>query len=250
MTATASCHPIRLLSLPPPYRLVVSDRLGSSFRDTCLYAEELRAGAFVWVPQPDLIEFAVVLEPEVPLNTARWALFCGMTALADTISSTCPPETRVSLEWPDAVNIDDIQLGGGRLGWPESCHVDDVPSWLVFSTMLTAWHEEPRCCEPLRGVRSAERKSCWTEIHATFIEGFARYFLRGFDVWCRHGSEAVSGPYLARLRSRKTQGRLALLEAGDLLVQRTQAAPAEQRSLMPALDNPSWLDANTGYPRL
>ena len=85
MTATASCHTIRLLSLPPPYRLVISDRLGSSFRDTCRCAEKLRAGAFVWVPQPDLIEFAVVLEPEVPLNTARWALFCGMTALADTI---------------------------------------------------------------------------------------------------------------------------------------------------------------------
>ena len=104
----------------------------------CEIAAEAGAGTLVWVRRYDLVEFAVVLEPDEPLRSARRAFFAGMNALADAIAAHCPPEREVSFDWPDAIRFDAGLLGGGRLGWPAECTEDDIPEWLVFGVILRA----------------------------------------------------------------------------------------------------------------
>ncbi|HKH00607.1 MAG TPA: biotin/lipoate--protein ligase family protein, partial [Bradyrhizobium sp.] len=128
------------LDLPPGYTLVALRELGDAFAHGCDIAAEAGAGTLVWVRRYDLVEFAVILEPDEPLFSARRAFFAGMNAVADAIAAHCPPEREVSFGWPDAIKFDGGLLGGARLGWPADCGEHDIPAWLVFGVILRAAH--------------------------------------------------------------------------------------------------------------
>ena len=126
----------RALDLPPLFNPVPLREAGDAFAHACAIAEEEGAGALVWVRRYDLAEFAVVLEPEEPLAQARRAIYAGMNALADALAAHAPPERPITFDWPDAIRVDGVLVGGGRLGWPPDTRPDEVPSWLVFSGMI------------------------------------------------------------------------------------------------------------------
>src|SRR5690242_17917590 len=88
----------RTLSLPPPFRVIVLREVGDAFAHACAHAPELGAGGLVFVGRFDLAEFAVVLEPEEPLASARLAFYAGMIALCDTLAALAPPEKPIAVE--------------------------------------------------------------------------------------------------------------------------------------------------------
>src|SRR5258708_24893492 len=96
----------RTLDLPPPFRLVVLREVGDAFCHACAHARELGAGTLVFVGRLDLAEFAVVLEPDEPLAAARLAFYAGMLALGDALAAPAPPETPITIDWPDTIAID------------------------------------------------------------------------------------------------------------------------------------------------
>ena len=59
------------LDLPPPYTLVTLRETGDAFAHAGRIAPEAGAGTHVHVGRFDLLEFALVLEPEEPLARAR-----------------------------------------------------------------------------------------------------------------------------------------------------------------------------------
>src|SRR6266853_6975778 len=124
------------LDLPPPFRLVVLREVGDAFAHACAHAGKLGAGTLAYVGRFDLAEFAVVLEPDEPLRTARRAFYAGMAALTDALRAYAPPNKSVTIDWPDAIRIDGGLVGGGRLGWPPSVKEDEPPPWLVFGAMI------------------------------------------------------------------------------------------------------------------
>src|SRR5580692_6018049 len=124
------------LDLPPPYRAVALREVGDAFTHATQIAAEAGAGTLVHIGRFDLAEFAVVLEPEEPLRTARRAAYAGMNALANALAVHAPPEKPISLDWPDAIYIDRGLVGGGRLAWPAGADEDAPPSWLVFAAMI------------------------------------------------------------------------------------------------------------------
>src|SRR5689334_24983331 len=88
----------RKLDLPPPFRLITLREVGDAFAHAVGVAAEEGAGTLVHVGRFDLAEFAVVLEPEEPLATARRALYAGLTALADALAVHAPPEKPISFD--------------------------------------------------------------------------------------------------------------------------------------------------------
>src|SRR6202521_15690 len=105
----------RALDLPPPFRLVTLREVGDAFAHAKAIAAEAGAGTLVYVGRFDLVEFAVVLEPEEPLRTARRAFYAGMVALHDALSAHAPPERPIAFAWPDSIHVDGGLIGGGRL---------------------------------------------------------------------------------------------------------------------------------------
>ena len=53
------------------FRLVTLREVGDAFEYAKAHASELGAGALIYVGRFDLAEFAVVLEPDEPLRSAR-----------------------------------------------------------------------------------------------------------------------------------------------------------------------------------
>src|SRR5262245_59835311 len=118
----------RILDLPPPFRLVVLREVGDAFAHACTRAAALGAGTLVFVGRYGLAEFAVVLEPDEPLATARSAFYAGMIALVDTLAALAPPEKPIAIAWPDAIEVDRGLVGGGRLAWPPATAETAVPN--------------------------------------------------------------------------------------------------------------------------
>src|SRR3982075_4548859 len=79
------------LDLPPGYTLVPLREFGDAFVHGCAIAPDAGAGTLVWVRRYDLVEFAVVLEPDEPLVAARGGVFAGMNAVADADGAPFPP---------------------------------------------------------------------------------------------------------------------------------------------------------------
>jgi hypothetical protein len=203
----------------------------------------------VHVGRFDLAEFAVVLEPEEPLRTARRAVYAGMAALADALAVHAPPEKPIAFDWPDAVRVDGGLVGGGRLAWPADAAEDDVPAWLVFGAMIrtVAMGE----AEPgLRPLGSALEEEGFDDLGSgRLVESFARHLMVGIDAWHERGFGAVAQTYLARLAPEPGLRR-DLAENGDLIVRRVATSLSEQRPLVGALATPSWLDPATRGPRV
>ena len=236
------------LDLPPPFRLVTLREVGDAFAHATTVAAEEGAGTLVYVGRFDLAEFAVVLEPEEPLKTARRALYAGLTALADALAVHAPPEKPITFDWPDAVRVDGGLVGGARLAWPQGADENEPPDWLVFGAMIrtVAMGDEEPGMRPLR-PRSRRR--------ASTISAPAAWWRASRAIsWSR----STPGRKKASARWRRTiwRGlrpragvRRDIDDNGDLLVRRMGKTEAERRSLVRALAQPSWLDPATGGPR-
>ncbi len=239
------------LDLPPGYTLVALRELGDAFAHGCAIASDAGAGTLVWVRRYDLVEFAVVLEPDEPLASARRAFFAGMNAVADAISAHCPPEREVNFDWPDAIRFDAGLLGGARLGWPQDCAEDDIPAWLVFGVILRA--ADMAHVEEVQAASGVSLLSEGFEMIDTdaIIESFARHLMTTFDQWNERGFEAIGRDYLARLPVRKAGERRTIDRNGDLLVKPPAGSGAPDRaSLVDALARAAWYDPQARGPKL
>src|SRR3954449_2413521 len=219
------------LDLPPGYTLVALRELGDAFARACEIAAETGAGTLVWVRRYDLVEFAVVLEPDEPLRSARRALFAGMNALADAIAAHCPPEREVSFDWPDAVRFDGGLLGGGRLGTPADCSEAEIPAWLVFGVILRA--ADMAHIEEVQAAAGVSLLSEGFEMidGEAIIGSFARHLMTAFDRWNERGFDAIGMDYLARLPPHKAGERRSIDRNGDLLLKLPAGSGYDRSSL-------------------
>ncbi|HVU21842.1 MAG TPA: biotin/lipoate--protein ligase family protein [Rhizomicrobium sp.] len=236
------------LLLPPPFSLVTLRELGDAFAHAKAIAAESGAGTIVYVGRFDLAEFAVVLEPDEPLRTARRTFYAAMCALAEALIALAPPETPVDIVWPDALAVNAGGVGGGRLGWPRGAQEDKPPDWLVFGAMIrtVSMSDAPG----LHPLSTALEEEGFTDFAAArLVESFARHLMLMTDTWQERGFAAIAHEYLRRL-PRESGTRRDIDENGDLLIRRVGRAEPERRQLLPALAKPSWLDPKTGGPRL
>jgi len=235
------------LVLPPLFTPVRLRELGNAFAHACAIAPDSGAGTIVHVGRFELAEFALVLEPEEPLRSARRALYAGMTALTDALTGAAEPETAVNITWPDAVTVNGGLVGGGRLAWPAHTGEDQVPDWLVFGAMIrvVSMSGQDPGLNPL--VTTLTDEGFQTATTNLIIDRFARHFMVAVDIWRESGFDAVAKTYLSRLPLEKGVRR-DIDDNGDLTVRRMGSDDVERKPLAEALSAPSWIDPATGGP--
>jgi biotin/lipoate A/B protein ligase family protein len=236
------------LDLPPPFSLVTLREIGDAFAHAQAIASKEGAGSLVHVGRFDLSEFAVVLEPDEPLASARRAFYVCMVALYDAMLTHAPPEHRIEIRWPDAIHVDGGLVGGGRLAWPAGTAEAAVPDWLVFgaSVRLVSLGREEAGLRPLATALDEEG---FDDLGSgRLVEGFARHLMLALDAWRAGELAAVTRQYLDRLRMEKG-ATPALSGEGDLLVRWRGKAEPDRHKLADALAAPSWLDPAAGGPR-
>lgn len=234
--------------LPPPFRLVKLREVGDAFAHAKAVAAEAGAGTLVHVGRFDLVEFAVVLEPEEPLRSARRAFYAGMVALRDALAANAPPERPIAFVWPDAIEVDGGLVGGGRLAWPAETAETEVPQWLVFGGCVrtVAMGEKQAGLVPIPAALDEEGFGDLGS--GRLVESFARHLMVAVDAWRANEFASVTRIFLEHLRTEK--GAAAGLDAaGDLLIRWRGQREPDRHSLAAALAAPSWLDPATGGPR-
>jgi biotin-(acetyl-CoA carboxylase) ligase len=236
------------LDLPPAFRLVSLREIGDAFAHAQGIAAEEGAGTLVWVGRFDVVEFAVVLEPDEPLAQARRAFYAGMAALVDALAVHAPPEKPINVDWPDAVRVDGGLVGGGRLAWPKEAREDRPAPWLVFGAMIRTVEMTER--KPgLRPLGAALEEEGFHDLGSgQVVESFARHLMVLTDAWQEAGFGRLAESYLSRIAAEHGVER-SIDRAGDLLVRRVGERKIAKRRLLPALAVPSWLDPHTGAPR-
>lgn len=238
------------LQLPPPYSLVPLREAGDAFAHACAIAADEGAGTLAWVRRYDLAEFAVVLEPEGPLEDARRAIYAGMNALADALAVHAPPSRPITFDWPDTVRVDGVLVGGARLGWPEGARENETPDWIVFSGMIRT--AVIRADEPgLRPLLGALDELGFVALDAgEIVASFSRHLMAAFHEWSDTGFGSIASRWLDRL-PRKGDEHAEIAGNGDLLISHTASHGLRERKSLPeALARPSWLDPMTGTPWL
>jgi hypothetical protein len=236
------------LHLPPGYNLVTLREVGDAFVHAKTHAAQLGAGTLVYVGRFDLAEFAVVLEPDEPLRTARRAFYAGMAAIGEALAAFAPPEKPINFVWPATIEIDNGVVGGGQLAWPDTPE-DEPPPWLVFGGMIrtVSMAEGDPGLRPLSAALEEEGFEDLGSGH--LVESFARHLMVEIDAWQEKGFAAVAKDYLSRLKPEKGVSRNTD-DNGDLLVRRIGKVDVERRKLLPLLQAPpAWLDPGTGGPR-
>ena len=237
------------LDLPPPFRAVMLREVGDAFAHAIEVAPEAGAGTLVWVGRFDLVEFALVVEPDEPLVRARRTFYAGMVALMDALLVHAPPEKLIAVEWPDAIFVDGGLVGGARLAWPADAAEDAAPDWLVFGAMIrtvTTAAGEPG----LRPFAAALEEEGFDDVGSgRLVESFARHFMTVLDAWNEKGFATVQKSYLQWMPTE--QGvRRDIDENGDLLARRTGKVDPERRRLIPKLAETAWFDPQARGPRL
>src|SRR6266704_3713453 len=171
------------LDLPPAFRLVSLREVGDAFAHAQTIAAKEGAGTLVWVGRFDVVEFAVLLEPDEPLAEARRAFYAGMAALVDALAVHAPPEKPIQVDWPDAVRVDGGLVGGGRLAWPKGAREDRPPPWLVFGAMIRTVEMTER--QPgLLSLAAALEEEGFQDLGAgRLVESFARHLMVMIDAW-------------------------------------------------------------------
>jgi hypothetical protein len=235
---SVSVFDVSPLMLPPPYKIWSRAGLADAFDEACTVAVRQGAGTFVIAARADILDFAVVLEPDRRLEEARLVFLAGMNALAIAVGSVCPPEKQVVFGWPDRLFYDGALLGGGRLGWPSGCGEAEVPPWLVFGASLIAAKDHAPGLTPHSTSLTEEG---FGEDAPAILESFARHLMASFDDWNERGFEPIAAHYHSYLDAAQ---RTSLATNGDWITNEGR------QSLAKALAVPSWRDPITRAPRL
>jgi biotin-(acetyl-CoA carboxylase) ligase len=234
--------------LPPPFTLVSLREMGDAFAHAISIADAQGAGTLVHVGRFDLAEFAVVLEPEEPLKTARRAFYAGMAALTDALAAHAQPETAIRIDWPDSVLVNGGLVGGGRLAWPQGAGEDKTPAWVVFGAMVRtaslAGHEPG--ASPF--TTALDEEGFAGNFAGQLVESFAKHLMVGIDGWQADGFAAVARHYFEHMPPEKGMRR-DIDDNGDLLIRRMGKPDVERKALLPLLAKPAWFDPASKGPR-
>ncbi len=235
----------RKLDLPPVFREVALRESGNAFDHAQKIAPESGAGTLVWVGRFDLVEFAVVLEPDEPLVAARRAMYAGLAALADALAVHAPPEMALYYDFPATLLFNNGLIGGGQLAWPTNAKEKERPDWLVFGAMVRMHimdNLEPGEHAPFA---SLEGEGFDDIAAATLVESFSRHLMTQMDEWQNNGFAKVARAYLSRLPANPAVER-SIDGAGDLLSRTKNTADVKKQKLLPAIERALWLDHKTG----
>lgn len=236
------------LDLPPPFHVVRLREMGDAFAHAKAIAAEEGAGTVVHVGRFDLAEFAVVFEPEEPLQVARAVFYAGMVALRDALAAHAPPERTITFTWPDAIHVEGGLVGGGRLGWPTQAAETAPPEWLVFGASIrtVAMGDKDAGLRPLAAALDEEG---FDDLGSgRLVESFTRHLMVALDAWRTGEFATVTREFLHRLTTEKV-AMPSLDRNGDLLVRWRGQQEPDRHVLASALATPTWLDPKTGAPR-
>jgi biotin-(acetyl-CoA carboxylase) ligase len=173
----------------------------SAFETACLRASsrELGAGDVVWSRHASQIDIAIVLEPEVPLESAVQMLPLSMVAIGDCLGALTPPQVGLTFTWPGTIRLNGAHAGVMKAAAAGKCDLNFVPDWMV----LGLWLRHKRMdADPEPGKVPDKtwlsEEGCEELTRTEIIESYTRHFLTWLNTWNEDGFKSVHASWLFR----------------------------------------------------
>ena len=164
----------------------------------------LVAGHVVWARNTSVMDWAIVLEPDVPLRSAMQMAPLALVAAGDCIGALTPPQVGLMFHWPDQ-----ILVNGGKAGHIEvaasTTDPDTVPDWLVVRTAVRLQRDDRVEPGDNPGITSLDEEGCPDLTRTSMVESYSRHFLTWLNTWTDDGFHPVHSAWLYRAHGLKEE---------------------------------------------
>ncbi len=189
-----------------------------AFETACAKAASgaLGAGDVVWSRDTARVEAAIILEPEVGMDTAVEMVPLCMAALGDCLGALTPPQVGVSFIWPMAVCVNGAPAGSFRAAAAPVAEASTPPGWLVIGLELR--HQRgPRDPEPgdTPDITWLAEEGGAELTRTDIIESYCRHFLTWLNLWQEDGFRPVHESWWFRAEHRDKE--VTLTHAGETI---------------------------------
>lgn len=128
---------LALPSFPPAFQLVALDGEVDAFaRAVGAAPRGIEDGTIFWSGRDDLLDMALVLEPDTAALPALDAVYLLAVAACETLARLVPPEASVACAWPGDLLLDGARVGAVRAVVAPTADPAAPPPWLVLGLRL------------------------------------------------------------------------------------------------------------------
>ena len=173
----------------------------SAFETACARASsrELGAGDVVWSRHASQIDIAIILEPEVSLESAVQMLPLSMVAIGDCLGALTPPQVGLTFTWPSIIRLNGAHAGVMKAAAGGERDASLVPDWMVVGLWLRHKREDK---DPEPGEVPDQtwlsEEGCEDLTRTELIESYSRHFLTWLNTWNEDGFKSVHASWLYR----------------------------------------------------
>jgi BirA family biotin operon repressor/biotin-[acetyl-CoA-carboxylase] ligase len=207
--------------LPPAYRLIARDTVGSTNEDakalarqgaedgTIVWARAQSAGrgrdGRTWNSPPGNLYCSLILRPDCTPAEAAQISFVAALGVGTALASVLPPMERVQYKWPNDVLLGDAKVAGILLE-TESGRGDTL-AWLVVGVGINLASHPDDTSYPATDLRARTGETVTPE---EMLGAFGRHFLTWANTWMDEGFAPVRAAWIGWAKGRGEPIRVRL----------------------------------------
>ena len=184
------------------------------FAKAIAVAGKSETGTVLYSENPEYVEVAIILSPEVPKIKCNQMLYIMMVASGDAIGALAPPEVAVTYAFPGFIFLNRGEAGLVKIEVAPSNDEQSIPDWMVVGLKLRLNNNiEINENEIHADITSLADEGGGYVSRTRAIESLSRHFLAWISQWEDEGFKPVTEVWNKRREETKVKiGRASCRE--------------------------------------
>ena len=182
------------------------------FAKAIAVAGKSETGTVLYSENPEYVEVAIILSPEVPKIKCNQMLYIMMVASGDAIGALAPPEVAVTYAFPGFIFLNRGEAGLVKVEIAPSNDDQSIPDWMVVGLKLRLNNNiEINENEINADVTSLADEGGGYVSRTRAIESLSRHFLAWVSQWEDEGFKPVTEVW----NKRREETKVVTLKSGQ-----------------------------------
>lgn len=182
------------------------------FAKAIAVAGKSETGTVLYSENPEYVEVAIILSPEVPKIKCNQMLYILMVAAGDAIGALAPPEVAVTYSFPGFIFLNRGEAGFVKIEVAPSTDDKSIPDWMVVGLKLRLNNNiEINENEINADVTSLADEGGGYVSRTRAIESLSRHFLAWVSQWEDEGFKPVTEVW----NKRREETKVVTLKSGQ-----------------------------------
>ena len=182
------------------------------FAKAIAVAGKSETGTVLYSENPEYVEVAIILSPEIPKIKCNQMLYIMMVASGDAIGALAPPEVAVTYAFPGFIFLNRGEAGLVKVEIAPSNDDQSIPDWMVVGLKLRLNNDiEINENEINADVTSLADEGGGYVSRTRAIESLSRHFLAWVSQWEDEGFKPVTEVW----NNRREETKVVTLKSGQ-----------------------------------